>query len=1675
MATDSFENDGNPFGNLIRTAVGLTPLAGAGYVAFNKIRGNTALNPAIPFGVGTGNLTGVASELGKELKTSTGKSRAADLAKIDKVTKELMKADTVQKMFSSVEEQRVLIQSLLDTMSDPTSGLGQDVLLSYREKLLNLATNAPTSDELKDTVKAVMNAVNTQGTDNARVRLAKNLREYRKLGPNLVPPSQTLTAGKSYIDLSFAGMKGQMDPSAYKAVRSRYKTLTNALGQGGASRVQLVGKNFDGAFQVYARVSSGNRFIANVPLHLGGGTNSGLRAAFLNEGMTTGYAVPAKFLSGQKLAAGLGGDFNKAIGEAGVNVEDFFLNRFTSSLKDMGGRIQLEDPSGYRAWQRQFFEVLPREAYSFNSSGHTNHLLRTMAQSQNFATVVGWEGIDKDTQKAVMTTLGASSGFDANAPGYQMLIRGLNNETIGRMGLGADSAISNINSVFGNNRLNLPVESRIEQVLGRQGQFVASNHMRMGKGNVFTAGAVSVGDLSASRMVGQNIEWANNLTGATNKAVVMVFDDKNPIYKTMEGSGAALYAGRDSVISYSQKPILDPKSSGQMSSKLLEHITGNYQPGQPFKVTQDMLKQHGNFLGFSGNGPQHLRIDPRATGMEAVYDVTSAGGKTNINLMLRTQRDMESWKSFSLSFKGMLQNVGGRKMIRTLNDLGLNKATRRRLNMPLRHTVVATPDMLKKGSGILEQQMAGAYAMVTGDSDYLNTIRKAGLNHGQGLADPRLARTYGGVVDSLAAQLNKGAITAEDVGLVLSGAWHMGPKHEKFGLTEDLQKSVLGKAFGKEYDNVLASIKKGVGLFPSTMTQGSGPGDYGLGRGSIEPRFLQMFQHRLKMMGFSSVDSAKIMADIYSRKMGGANSLKAASGMMKFLESVGGAQGLATGIDQLIGGVPEYGLGDLGKIASQDFADFLAKHPKGFTLNLTSGADSVAKSAIAAGATDILKQGNIYFPGMEMTEAMRDTFIKNANGPDTVVHGEWMRNAENFIKNIHGVSTQTIGADKAARSAIEGFVERGRRMAAGTIHDIHKGKIKGMQSMVVLPLALDSNVAFDNPAHHRYARNIMKRTRGQATFFDSTAFLSQLSDYMGSKGANANSAARQAEMFFLSPEEAFAAKRAGKAKGLVQVGQRHPTGSMGNIFVSQVFMDPREVGQKNRYLDKFLETDSGKGWAAKGIRRFKDVQGLSKGQRRAFFTQFVGALEGFAPEGGGLAYMPKGNAKVHLTGANKPFINVDIGFTSAAIGDYDGDTFMFTPVNTETGKKLLGRMGAKEMAEWQSANAMYKVKTELFTEEAKAGLTRMAEEMKKYGDKGLNVEDAIRQGLLKEQAAKEAVGSLDTRLTKLRLALVDMHVAKGSTEVTDALNLLKVVQEHTTIKGKKLPLYMPFAENLTHAVDRIFESGDWGSFERVLKEDVFRGSQLVSGGISIDRSESGFGFFNRAVQQEQVSLDSMIGTMKQAVSRSEVSGVSDAATSNWIVKGLASENPVEAERMMTLMISGKLQSTATLLSATEGAGATTKQALAKGQGVLQNIGNYVSGLDRKTTGIVMGGMVLAAATMSMLGSKGYGSSPLLMPGEIAGNDIDKQISSGNLLGTPGRNYPTATPQMNGTMYMQGRSNYSVRGNLRNGGDIGNAVNYINGISGGNARGSVSIHDNRRPLTANYLDRLMGEY
>lgn len=1682
MATnqEGYEQSGNPIGSLIGTAIGLAPIGFGAYRMANEIRSNAALNPAIPLGIGQsagGNLSQVGRGIGEALAAASRDDRTADLQRLKKLTDDIMSDDGIQRMFQATSEQNALIQTLLETLDDPTSELSKDVLLSYREKLLDIARNQTSPDKMQETIQGLVNAINRQSPENTRLRMEKNFREYRKIGATLTPPSKQFDATSTFNPIETSSLS--------KAARKRYKHLIKNLGPGGAQRTELIGTNWGGRNQAYVRVYSGgagkSSFLDVLPLDVGPG-NSGVQAIFTNENLTTAYAAPRQFLDAAKVAGKKFAHLNEATAAGGIAIEDFFMNEFINRLVPSGpGGPTMPGYRDFRRWKTQFMTVMPRLGYSVTSPGANEHLNKALGSASNIAAVVNWGNITKAQQEETMLSLGTTAGFEAHAPGYQFLTRGIGDEPIGRIGLLAGSPIESLKSVGAATRGMFPVESRIEQVFGRESIFVSSRARTMGRGGHVGAGPRATKSGSVINHLGGNIEWADALTGATNKAVLL--DVRGKVAKSLGGTGAAYTTGMEKVRSFTTKPILDPGEKGYMASKLfMDEIVANAKEGELLRLTREQIQKHGSFLGFGPQGAQHLRMDPRMTDMYVAYNITEAHGKRQINVMAMVERDMEVWKGFSMLHKGTVESMDPRAFRRMLKGMGMDRDMLRALRLRTRDVVATSGDMLKKGAGFLDLQMRSGYGLVAGAGNWESQLRDLATQSRFGLPETELGRTTGAVIQGLSTS----KASAREAGMVLAGIYHnqslLKGMNAPAAISQGLIEGAIKSAFGIRADEVIAAAQRGVALGATSMTQGMGPGDYSLGRGSVEPRFITNLQHRLKNMGMTTDQAAQLLGGIYRQKLGFSAGIKSAGGLLRLTESLTGTAGLMEGIARE--GMKTFTLKDLAKLGGKDFEKIVAANPDGFLLDLATGADTVATRAIASNALDLFGQGQLFIPGRDVADAMKDTFIKTSrdlsgNASDILIHGEYTRNVKDFFEGLASAGSRSLGSPEYSRAVMETFKRQMVDLTSRSVMGLARGKIKGMQSMYARPYDLDTDVGWHRGVERRMARAHMKRTGGMAAFMDATGFMSQLNDFMGNTNSpeRIRDAAKKAEMFFLSGEEALRTGDFGKAKGVYQIATRHPELGLGNVTPLQMFRHVKEVGVTGD-IDRAIFNAVNANNKFGEIKSWRDVAALPSTDRFTFFHEFVGQMGSLAPTGGGSIFLPRQISEVMVGGMKDRKQMVDFGVSGAAIGDFDGDQWMSMMLNQESGRAIESTLQSSTSDEWLKADAIYKIKGHIFAEEAKDALE------KHNRDKGVEFFDSaerVRESLLKEQAAKSAVGSLDTRLNKMRMSLLDLRMG-GKAErasIDQALALLKIVQEHAVIKGKKLPVYLPFAEMLTGAIDQAFETGDMSAFNRVMKEEIFPGSKLFGEGLIVESVSSPYEWA-RSITNEKLSLQPTMELIGQAVQTARVTGVADMPTTNWLTRYLGKGTPEEVSKYMALLQAGETLESSILSGASP---VTGKQIAAGVETTFRRIGSSLAAIDSKLLGLGAAAVAGSLAVAGAIGAQGYSPKPMVAEGEVVDPAVRQAIAGGDVFGGPspqdlGRrmdqygmmNRPFTTP----TTYLQAPNSYQVRGNIPDIRGMGMVNDYL-GSMGSGVRGGITVRDQRMPITQNYMDRMTGEY
>lgn len=1726
---DRYNGRGNPFRNLISSAIGMAPLLYSAHKFQSSIRGNAALNPGIPIGVGRktgGNIPDVAGAIGERLASAVQDTRGKDLGRLKSLVDEIMDHDKVTKLFQSVSEQQALVQSLLETMDDPSNELGKNVLLGYREKLVDLARDATKPDELREVVQTVVQAINTQTPDNVRLRWAKNLREFRKLGPVLTPPSEVkLGLRNTFNPVDPTSINAKANEHGYKA-KQRYQRLTKDLEAMGG-RVEMISNKWGGVDQYYARVyagSSAKSFIDVVPLELTEG-DAGFKAVFSNENLTTGYAAPRHMVDARKarefMTPGRSPSDVTAkniISHAGTDIEDYFINHLSGKLKGFQeGKTSLKDlRNDYRTWRRQNLTGMQRIQYSGNNQGVNQHLGQVVAAESNYAVFYGLGDMTKEEQQKFGTFMGSSvPGFGGHAPGYQYLAQGIGYEPFVRIGMHEDSPLASLRSVGVADREYFPLESRIEQVFhGGGAMFVTDQPRRMGRGGVLHAGPTAITRSGGViEHLDENLEWASNLTGATNKAVLLPTKSVKEggsaavgrFYTGLEGTGAAYSTGKERARMFTSKAVIDPASKGYRASTLMDEILHETTvdasgkttkrlraQGEEVRLTREQIERHGAFLGFGPEGSQHLRMDPRMTDMVVSHSVVEEHGKRTIHVTSMIERDMDVWKGFALGHKGGVISKEDEAFMRDLLELGVSKEDLGKWGTHQRDMMIADPSMLKKGPGMLDLQLRGGYGYFAGDTNWHRNLQRLAEEKQQfsalEVADDmlgkhtvgglRLRKTVGAVMAGLSEKVKAGHVSAREAGMVLAGVYTHGSKH---GIAESDLDKAAEQAFGSHAGAVSRVAREGLALTVASFAEGTGPGDWGKGLGSVEPRFITNLQARLKNMGMSTDQAAEVIADIYANKRGVGGHIKAAGGLLNLMAGVTGSRGVIEGSRQVNSKLKTYTLADLDELGGTKVDKLFDMHPEGFYLDLTTGADSAGTRAIAANAVATFgAAGPILIPGREVSDAMRETFIKQArdmagNSGDQVIEGEYNQMVSRLLKGLDSKSSQVLGSPDATLDVLQRFKKEAINLGSKTMDALARGKIRGSVFGFAQPYDLDAETNFNSPGTFGFAKKLFKRTKGQATFMDSYNFLSQLNDWMGSSNGSGEieDAARKAEMFFTSSEEAFHTKDIRKARGIMQIGTRHPEVGLGNITPIQVFRHVEELG-KTSDLDKMIFSkmrELNSEW--KNITSWQQVTALPvKGdvnKRFAFFQDLVKNLPHWAgtPEGGGSLMIPKFTGEVTVSGMKSP-MSVDFGISSAAGGDFDGDQWMAIMMSRGASKPLVDAV--KGSAEYLQQDAVYKIKSHLFAEEAKESLRRHIP-----GDVlEFLPSRRIAESMMKEQAAKSSIGLLEVQLNKKRLALLDLQMTGKADRaaVAQALAVLKVTAEHAVIKGKKLPVYVPFAESLTASAQMSTDLGAHEEFQRVMRDEVFKGSALTSPeGMVIKSVQSGLPWAD-SIADERVRLQESLDLMAEADDVARITGVTSMQRASAMARHLGA-SPAEAAHHLALLDAGQTLESGLLLGAR---GKTAQSVAAGAESMFHRIASSLSNLDKKTMGIAAAGVMGSLAVLGIINHEGYAPRPMVMPGEQVDPNIRQMINQGTLFqpsGVPSQ-YAQAQPNMTPTVYQTAPNSYQVRGQIPSTGGAGMAANYLGTLPGG-TRGSIMVNDQRRAITPNFLDRASGEY
>jgi hypothetical protein len=351
-------------------------------------------------------------------------------------------------------------------------------------------------------------------------------------------------------------------------------------------------------------------------------------------------------------------------------------------------------------------------------------------------------------------------------------------------------------------------------------------------------------------------------------------------------------------------------------------------------------------------------------------------------------------------------------------------------------------------------------------------------------------------------------------------------------------------------------------------------------------------------------------------------------------------------------------------------------------------------------------------------------------------------------------------------------------------------------------------------------------------------------------------------------------------------------------------------------------------------------------------------------------------------------------------------------------------------------------------------------------DDWANQLEAAMQDVQKESSSKTATGSLDVQLNNLRTSAMDLALREGDSDmgkrVTRLSGMLAAVQEHTLLKSKKLPVYFPFAEYLGDAVKTAMsDGGTTDALESVLRNNIFSG---YTGTISVGNTT--------------ISIDEDLSTLRQVVEHAKASGWSEDVSAGTLAAKL-SGNLDTARQSLNAIESGAGMTGAYVRGFT---GDTIDVAAASAADFSARVSKAVGGFNAGK-GTIIGLGIMGAGVAASLFAPSYSATPMTSIYDRPRKEISDSIAdrsalqpSSQSLSTPDNSYAMMPRSVNErATYMGKQNSFQVRGTVNNRADVDNVMSVfkLGPLGGGHV--TVGMNDNRRPITQNYVDRLLGLY
>lgn len=1701
---DRLRGGGNPFGGLMATVVATVPFAAGAYGAYTAVAksGQPITSPL------NNRITEASRAAGSKLRGQLSNRTAAMAERGREMAQALMQHDGLTKFWQDINERNAVIASLQNTIDDPTLGIDDNKLKGLRDALSRLAAQDIKEDvtpQIKEMLTSAIQGVASSPNPQTRAAFAASLTTNRKLGSNLQPGTMSFQSGVVVNPIN----EGHLSTGA----RNRLKEWKGLMGHGVSYDLEEVGG------VAYARTTrAGGHHLMNFPLELAG-NSQGIATFRMGQGYQTAYNVGNTYITGSHLLALQGKTPKPTLAQvrsAGTDFSGTILETTRRELARAGG-VQHISAHHLNEQIREYAQVQHRgldalaATHDPSAQFMAHHLRSGTAISQNNLVVTHIDERMKDKfPKALLGIGGTDPGVSNDSLIHRSPLTKDYSAAVAVRDTGSLSAYGPARMAVADleERLGLPVTARELQMTGRTVAFVPVAH----------ANKRSLG--MSYMQHGENIAWANHVTGGTNRMAVLDWSKRN--HFGTEGYGQVYATGGFETAEHITKPILHPGNMNVMSSKLANDIASR--PGEITWLTPQQIRARGNFLGMGADGPQMINTSnhTRRVGLmasEMASDGTKAG-KDMIHFSgVKISRYESNMKIFSDMFKATTSRITRGQAAEASG--GLTRHVAKTYGVNAGAFVLGQAEMGRKGAAYMWSAVAGTLGTMRKFDNPVAALHARAAEFAAGRHNGPVSRILsGGVHSEMSARaaatmslLHERGGTAQEMAYAMTPFWHAGTAFSDRHVGS-VNRQQITRAMQHLYGGNKAELKdafkimhKGLSFSATTVFAGDPPDSWGRSMGSIEPRTLQILQERLRGYGMSVDEISHTVANLLGRKAGIREHLNIANQLEQTVKSMSGQRTIA-----------EH-MGDARRVGMAEIQDLVTLHGQTgaaaamlkdghVVLDLADMGAQVGGPGITA-ATKAVMHGStdIYLPGGELLHDMRGALIKGSGGSSTQIDADYLRHTDHFLNSLVGGASNAGSAD-IMKTKLEDYKKNIGNLWGGSWDNIVRGKIRGSQYMrgAAINLSMPIGYTADQAA---WVRGVYHRSGGSSVFMEGESFMTQLQGFMGTtrkigmdgkakiastgrkfrmKGARRMNAAGDtldtdlaaaARDFFLSPH-----MEAGRARGVAQLGGRDPQLSLGHMFGAQVFREKRNA-DRDTIFKKFTSTRRGQE-ALKSLRRstgndalssFHDIAGLDKrhaGATNKFFGRMTGKMDDWVHwSGGGTIHIPQADMKVHYGGGITHQINTSI--SAAAIGDFDGDYYKMFMLDTKSGKRIISTLGTSHGTAAMQRDMQYRVSSHTFMEEAKNTMKR---ENKMSGTQL----DAfmLEQDVLKEAAVKTATPMLDVNLNTLRIALL----AHGDVEKNvHGLAFLKVAEEFASLKSKKLAIWKDLPSQLSGAVEHMHRTGESDRFRSVVK-DIFHGSGLRdAAGMTVQGIEAvGLNHIphSNSVTGMNLQLDNIVDHIATAANSARIDGMHRVSTMGRAISGMTSKERNTA--VNTLAALGETFQGG-VLEGLVGDAVKTSERIATN--TMKRVFTASDLLSAKAMGPLALGAVGSVLVQAALGSNNYSPTPLLAPGETVSAEVSHGIAYNMVFGqkqhgpSPEQLQQSAgtdgfMPASPGTTYFQQQNAYQLYGETTDAGASGEIANYMAQLTRGLGSSSVTINDRRRPITQNYMDRIAGE-